>query len=977
MTEFFTHPIWLLALPPAWVWVIYLAVRSDAQLSAARRWTVVILRLLIVTALILAIAGWQWRQPREGMNLFFALDRSDSIPSAQQEWAREYVNLAAAGKRNDDNVGVLVFGSQAGIESSPNSVVKLDKVHAVVDSERTDLSSAIRLATAAFPEVGQKRLVLLTDGNENVGDAYAAALAARPLDVSIDVLPLGVNRVNDVSIQKLTLPNRLKKGQPFEVKIFAEADHPTTGTLRLFRNDQLLGEQPISLAAGKNLYAFPQTLDTADFYKYDVQLDIAGDSTPQNNRAINFTNVRGDPRILFVSSDPEKDLPLAEALRDANLNLSLIEPGAFPENLAEMQSYDSIVLSNVAAGDLGSVLLKRLQSAVLDFGIGLVCLGGDQAYAAGGYRGTPLEITLPVDMELSSKKVLPSGALVMVMHGMEFRNGNQIARQTALGVLDALGPRDELGVVLWDGSDRWLFPLTKVGNKNQLASKIVGMNQGDLPSFQNVMTMAYEGLKKSTANLKHIIVFSDGDPGPPLDELMESIVENRITVSTVLIAGHAGPATMIHIAEAGGGRFYDVRSPSQLPQIFIKEASVILKSAIFEEPFQPQLALASEPVRGIGGDEYPPLLGYVATTAKPRAEVPLLTEKGDPLLAHWQYGLGRAVAFTSDTRAKWALNWVGWNRYRQFWTQVLQWSMRRIANADFTTEVAVENGEGVVSVEALDSEGAFRNFLDLRTVVVSPAGERETVRLNQSGPGRYEVRFPTREVGAYLLNLMEYADGQVIGSQVLGLSVNYSPEFNVSEPNLHLLQRLTEAGQGKLLGEDPLVDNPFEHDRQKTFQPRALWPWLLRFAILLFPIDIGIRRIQIDREEWSRAWRFFQRTFLFWRRNSEPTQQDESLAALLSRRDSVRTQQTRTRSEVRPPNPALFQAEAPRQEEQDWAAAAAPPADQAAENDESSESSAETGAPTRTTDSNEKEAPTTTTDRLLAAKRRAQKRRKS
>src|SRR5262249_52934126 len=157
----------------------------------------------------------------------------------------------------------------------------------------------------------------------------------------------------------------------------------------------------------------------------------------------------------------------------------------------------------------------------------------------------------PVDMELSSKKVLPSGALVLIMHGMEFNNGNQVARDIAVAALDALGPQDEIGVLLWDGSERWLFPLTKKGDGKELGRKIAGMNQGDLPSFQNLMTMAHEGLKKSTANLKHIVVFSDGDPGPPSTDLMDSIVKDRMTVSSVLISGHAGPQTMIAIANQG------------------------------------------------------------------------------------------------------------------------------------------------------------------------------------------------------------------------------------------------------------------------------------------------------------------------------------------------------------------------------------------------------------------------------------------
>src|SRR5437016_7725765 len=625
----FTNPAWLLLLLIAAPWTVWLTLKSDVQISAWRRWTAFGLRLVIVLALILVIGGRQWKRPQEGMNVFFLLDRSDSVPPEQQEAARLYVSKAAQLKKPIDKAGVLVFGTEAAIDTSPNEKVGDQKIQAVVGSGRTDIASAIRLGTAAFPETGQKRLVLLSDGNENVGDAFAAVIAARPLGVSVDIVPLGVARGGDVSVQKLSLPGNLKKGQTFEVKIFAQADQSRRAKVRLFQNDHLLGEQPVQLENGKNLFTFPQTLTEPGFYNYEVQIEAPGDSVPQNNRAINFITVRGDPRVLLVSAEPDKDAALMAALQSANLEVKTADITRFPGTLAEMQSYDSIFLSNIAAGDLGDTLMKLLESAVRDFGVGLVCVGGDQTYAAGSYRGTPLAETLPVDMELSSKKVLQPGAVVLIMHGMEFMDGNQIARDCAIGVLEALGPQDEMGVLLWDGYERWVFPLAKVGDKKPMRRSIAGMNQGDMPSFQGPLEKAHEALKKSNASLKHIIVFSDGDPGAPSPELMQAIVGDRITVSTILISGHVGPDTMIWMAEQGRGRFYNVVSPSDLPQIFIKETAVILKSAIYEEPFKPQLRSSSEVVRGIGSGEYPSLLGYVATTPKPRAETPLWTDKGD------------------------------------------------------------------------------------------------------------------------------------------------------------------------------------------------------------------------------------------------------------------------------------------------------------------------------------------------------------
>jgi Ca-activated chloride channel family protein len=902
----FSQPVWLLLLVPAIAWTLWFAWRSDASLAPWRRWASATLRILLLVLLIFGVAGFQWKRPQEGMNTFFLIDRSDSVPSAHQERARESANEWADRKEKADKAGFLVFGTDAALETTATEVAKADRIEAVVAGDRTDIAGAIRLGTAAFPENGQKRLVLMSDGNENLGDAAAALVAARPLGVTLDVLPLGSERGGDVSVQRLVLPSNLKKGQTFEAKIFATSDKPQPATVRLFRNDQLLGEQKVQLDAGRNLFSFPQNLGDPGFYGYQVQIEVAGDAVAQNNKAASFVNVRGDPRVLLVSADPAQDATLAAALRSANLEVKVGDIGAMPGTLAEMQSYDAVFLSNVAAGDLGPELMRLLESAVRDFGVGLVCIGGDNAFAAGGYRNTPLEAALPLDMELSSKKVLPSGALVLVMHGMEFGNGNQVSRDIGIAALDSLGPQDELGVLLWDGTERWLFELQKVGDKKALARSIAGMNQGDLPSFQGLMQMGHDSLVKSHANLKHMIVFSDGDPGAPDDTLMKALVQAKVTISTVMIGGHVQPATMEMIAGKGGGRFYDVKSPAQLPQIFIKEAAVILKSAIFEEPFKPQLVAASELTRGIGSTEFPTLRGYVSTSAKPRAEVPILSEKGDPILAHWQYGLGRTVAFTSDAKSKWAQDWLGWGKYKQFWSQTAKWALRRVEASEFNTEVSVDNGQGHISVESLDREGNFRNFLRLRTAVVSPRGVRQDVVLEQTGPGRYEAKFDTKEVGAYLLNLQDLDDqGAVRGSQVLGASVNYSPEFNSSEPNLPLLRRLAELGGGKLL--DPTVDNPFRLGRQKTFQPRDLWEGLLKVLVCLFVLDVGVRRVDFDREEWGRWFQSALRRLGFGARR-KAVETEESMAALLARKQEVRSQQTAAGAQeplvVLPPKPS-------------------------------------------------------------------------
>ena len=889
-----THPHWLWLLPVVTAWTFWLGLRSDAALAPWRRRASAALRWILSVALVLALAGFRWRHPVEGMNTFFLLDRSDSLPPAVQEAARAAANRWAAGAKPSDRSGFLVFGSEAALESEATRNGATEKIQAVVPGDRTDIGAAIRLATAAFPEEGQRRLVLLSDGNQNSGDALQALASARRQGVGLDVLPVGEQHRGDVSVRKVVVPPLVPQGGTFEARVHITSDAARAARVRLLHNDRLLGEQTVTLEPGRNLFTFPQRLDAPGFHSYEVQVEADGDGQSRNNRATAFTNVRGRPRLLLASSAPEEDANLAKALATA-YETRVILAEAFPSTLAEIQAHDAVVLANVGAGDLGPERMRLLESAVRDFGVGLLCLGGDNAFTAGAYRGTPLETVLPLEMELSSKKVLPPGALVLVMHGMEFANGNQVSREIGLAALEALGPRDEMGVVLWDGTDRWQLPLGPVGDRKAAAKAIAGMNQGDLPAFEGLMTLARDGLRKSTASLKHMIVFSDGDPSAPSAALMDSIAGSKITVSTVMIGAHVAPRTMIEIAEQGRGRFYEVQSSAELPKIFIKETAVILKAAIDEAPFRPRLVSATEPVRGLDPDDIPLLRGHVVTEPKARAEVPLTTPSGDPLLAHWQYGLGRAAAFTSDARSRWAQDWLGWPQYRQFWTQAAGWVLRRVDSAAFQAEASVDRGEGLLAVEAVDADGSYRNLLDLTAVAVSPSGKRHEFRVEQKGPGHYEARFPADEVGAYLIQLAERKEGRVAAVQALGTTVNVSPEFDTSGPDLPFLRHLAAQGGGRVL--DPVRDNPFLLDRVRTHRAVDLWEHLLRWLVVLFVLDVGLRRIDLDVAEWK-GWFLRHWNRLAGRRAPAPAEREESLQNLLAQRDAVRAQR------ARPPAPS-------------------------------------------------------------------------
>lgn len=893
MTFQFTEPLWLLLLAPAVAWVLWLAWTSLVESRPARRRVSLGIRLAAVLAVVLATAGLQWLHRVDGMNVMFVLDVSQSVPAGQQTAAREQVRTFVREKPTVDRAGLVVFGGEAALEAQPSATLEVASSSAVVvPDERTDLAGALRLAMAAMPETGQRRLVVFSDGDENAGDALQTAASAKGLETVVDVVPLGGGRPQDVSVERLQLPSRVQENAPFEVKVVVESSHEAPVTVFLFRNDQPLGTQTLTLTPGRNLLTFPQTLAEAGFYTYDLRLDSPDDGIPQNNRASGFTVVAGRPRILVVSQDPSADASLVDALRDSETGIRVIRPGQFPETLAELQSYECLVASNVAATDLTRDQQRMLQTAVRDFGVGFVCIGGDQAFAAGGYRGTPLDEILPVESDLSSRKVLPSGALVLVIDRSGSMKGEKLdlAKEAAMAAAELLTGHDYIGVVAFDGEPWEVVPMGRAGSTREVTAAIGKIGEGGGTIMAPALDRAHQMLRGVPASLKHVVVLTDGQSVPAdFEGMARAMAGERITLSTVALGTDCDLSLLQRMADEGRGRFYHVPRPGMLPQIFLQETAVILKTAISEQPFVPEVVTATEPLRGLGA-AFPTLRGHVVTMPRPRAELALATGQGDPLLAHWQYGLGRVVAFTSDARARWAADWIVWDRYRQFWRQVSRWSLRRLDNAEFNAQVAFEQGGGRLVVEALDEQGGFRNFLDLQAAVSSPKGTRESVRLQQTGPGHYETTFPARETGSYLIHLMESEGGRVVASQVVGASLSYSPEFGVRHSNHGLLQRIAGITGGKEIRPDRPGSNPFFDDRRPTWQPQDLWEDLLRFALVLFVLDVGVRRVAVGREE-LRALAVFLAGWLPRRRERRRVEDETSpsLTALLARRDAVRT----------------------------------------------------------------------------------------
>jgi len=822
------------------------------SLSGPRRWLAIGLRCAILICLAAALAGVELVKKSDRLAVFFLLDKSDSIPEALRLASAQSIRESAEHYMTPkDDAGIIVFGDEARIELAMGPDLTMGAVRSFVGGEQTDMAAAIRLAMAAFPQGSAKRIVIYSDGNETRGSALEEIKLARAAGIAVDVVPLEVSAPGEVRLREVTAPGRANAGEPFQIRTLVHAQQDGDALLRLFQGGDkgrtLLAEQHVTLQKGDNSFVLPQTLTAPGFYEYAATIESAIDTVPQNNESQAYTIVQGEPRVLYVDSEPAESKWLGPALRREGLDVTQANARELSFSLAQLQNYDALVLANVDAVDLNADQMRAIEAMVRDLGIGLVMIGGPETFGAGGFQNSPVERALPVSMDIKQRKLLPRGALVLIMHTCEIPDGNAWARDIGLAALDVLSSRDLMGAVIYGNGEEWLYELQPVGDKSMMKNRLARATPGDMPDVGSSLQMAYTALAGAPAAVKRIVMISDGDPAAPSHSLLRALEDAKISVSTVCIAPHSNSdQNMLRwVAESTGGNYYFVEDSNKLPQILTKEASVVKRGRYVEEPFTPQVLHDSELLQGLNQNALPQLKGYVVTTPKDTATVPLISHEKDPVLAHWRYGLGKAVAFTSDVTTRWAPDWVAWSGFNRFWAQSVRWAMREVASSNFRVETRVKDGLGHVRIDAVDDQGKFVNFLRPRGVVTTPAPEfaRRELALTQTAPGIYEGTFPLDNRGVYMLNLTyERPDGSR-GFLPAGLALGYSPEYERNTTNTALLSGFAATGGGILRAPG---DNPFTHDLPTSAAITPMWRPLVLAAALAFPVEIFVRRVVID-----------------------------------------------------------------------------------------------------------------------------------
>jgi Ca-activated chloride channel homolog len=861
----FLSPLWLLALLPAAglvAWSVLAARRGTLGLSVRRRPLFLAFRAAAAVLMVAGLAGMALTLLTDRLSVIFVLDQSRSVTGKDREEALGVIEAIRRGLSRGDQAALVRFGADAELERLDGAAAP-DPEAGAVNGEATDLGGALQFALAQAGPGAAPRIVLLSDGNETRGSAVAAAAVARSLGARIFTVPLGSARAPvagsagaagpaEVSVEDVRSPDSVRAGEAQVVTVLLRSRTALQARISLFRDSEPVASQSVALSAGENAVTFSGSFPGRGLHAWDALVQAAGDTIPQNNHARRYVEVTGAPQVLYVAGPGRESPSFLAALAAQGVSVARTSVAALPSTLAGYLPYDALILDNAPGFGISTEKMETIRRYVRDTGGGLLMVGGENSFGAGGYYKTPIEEALPVDMDVKSQVQLPRLSLVLMVDKSGSMAGTvatgetklDVVKSAALSAIESLNKFDTVGLLAFDADWEWTVPLTSAGETTAIAVQLADLVPGGGTIMYPALEETDRVLSRSLSPLRHVIILTDGltnagDFGP----LVDRMAKERITVSTVSIGEDADSALLKDLARRGGGRSYATNDPRDVPRIFMTETTLVSRGLLVEKSFFPRAVSAGEMLRGVDLSALPALKGFVLSYTKQGAETILSALYDAPLLASWRYGLGRSAAFTSDLRGTWAGGLLAWGPFPRFAGQLVRWLERPTAAAVLHPRIEASGGRATVSVDAYDAVGTFVDGLAVKGVVTGPSGAPSDIALAQTGPGQYEGSFDTGTEGDWLVSL---SAGSETAPVTVGLSIPYSDEYRLQGVNTGLLSAVAAATGGRVVaGPDDAegIRSVLHRESSASAAGETPWRWLLLAALLFFVLDILVRRL--------------------------------------------------------------------------------------------------------------------------------------
>lgn len=859
--------------------LLFVLGRSLADLPWPQRALSVVLRLAFLGLLGLGLSRLVRSEETHKVCTVLLVDVSDSVPAEALGDALKTIESYTRAKGADDQLKLVTFAErprlvelykdeQLTLPTAPS--LRHRAANGKPETAGSDIRAALALSYGLFPPGFLKRAVLLSDGLETDGDLLAEANRARGFGVTLFTVPYRRPPPGEVALRSLNVPDKVDVGQTFELTADIYASRATRAKARLYQGEALNGldgVRDLDLVPGRNEIKFQSVVRVGGEVTYALRLDDIAEDTFKDNNAFSVTvDVPGRPTVLYVEGQPQRASYLTSALNAQQFEVDLRAPAAFPASLRELERYDFVILSDVPHEAFPLPAQELTERYVRDLGGGFLFAGGEAGYGLGGWAHSTIERLLPVRMDAEHRKEMPGVAMVLAIDRSGSMTGlpMEMAKAACKATLSTLQGDDLLEVIAFDSTPVRYVKMQPSRYRSRIQNDIQRIQPGGGTEIFSSLDMAYQDLSVVQARKKHVILLTDGQaPAQGIKDLAQAMLSESITVTTVGLGEGANQDLLKLIADTGGGRFHSVPDPNSLPKIFTRETELIAQQAAVEDWFPVQQAAPADFLKGIAINAAPLLHGYVATQLKPApAQLILQSERGDPILARWRAGLGWSLAWTSDVKNNWSIDWLRWSGFSKFWGQLVREHMRvkHRRELPMKTEMLGSNVHAVV--DAFTADERFDNGLVSKLIVTGPgsganAGRKE-VALRQTAPGRYEANFPLDQYGSFLLRA-EHAKADESGAlKPLAMSYGhvsnpYPREYASFDPDREKLARAALAGGGSV---DPDPRRVFDAAGQKIVSYRPLWNRFVLAAIALFLLDLLVRRVRLfDRKFLPKAAR--------------------------------------------------------------------------------------------------------------------------
>ena len=708
------------------------------------------LQVSALLTLVLALLGSSWLDPRSRPRVLVLVDRSQSMPRQAADKALADVVLAAKAAGGAELQLIEFAGRPAA--PSPQTGDSL----AALEASATNIEAALQAALAAHAQAAFASLVMISDGLENVGDTARALRALR--EASLPLRWIAVGRPPPAtSIGQVLAPDRALVGQPIRITVQLAGSFDRTLRIKASTRGPGGEQQSASGHAGVDGRATIE-LDARRPGAVLVDLALEDPATGKILAALPdaaVVDVAPRAAILYVQGS---NGPLARSLTLGGWPLNVVPASRLDAQADGLDSYQAVVLDDVAVADAGPRFWRRLVTAVQSRGVGLLVLGGERSFARGGYRGSTLESVLPVLSEPAALDqpvnivfaVDKSGSMGQGSGGVDrFALAQRAVLETARG----LGERDSLGLLVFDVVPRLLIPLgpapagTLALERDWRASPNGGTQLG--PALE----AAIVELERAGAGRRMLVLVTDGFiDNAPLAELRARLAGARIETIALAVGPDADVGAMERLVGTQAGLVLRVDQAAELPAVMRSglerrrarvERGVIAVQQVRPLPFSPGM-LAS----------WPAITAHPVTRSQPDALVAVQTHGGEPLVAFQQSGRGRVVTVTCGL-GPWTPQWFQWRGWPQFAGGLADWvsgpalgGTVGLVVSDLPAEMRVE-ADVQADVQAVANS---RHPDGVSIVMESPAAQSRSLAVELVAPGRW--RATPRDAGPGLYSFL-------------------------------------------------------------------------------------------------------------------------------------------------------------------------------------------------------------------------------